>query len=111
MYVESPSAIIVKACLICSSFYACNNIQVLSCGCTYHQFCASLHLESKATHCVNPTCGKPISNDWIIIFGFQHKSLLLKRPKQEKDAILSAPQGAYKAQFHQTISFFPIFFA
>jgi hypothetical protein len=50
----------------------------------YHQFCASLHLESIATHCVNPTCGKPISNDWIVSFGFQHKSLLLKRPKQEK---------------------------
>jgi len=36
MFVEKPSAIIVKACPICLSFYACNNILVLSCGCTYH---------------------------------------------------------------------------
>ncbi len=66
MFVGSPNAIIVKAYPICSSFYACNNIMVLSCGCTYHQFCVSLHLESKATHCVNPACGKLISNDWIV---------------------------------------------
>ncbi len=62
MFVKSHSAIIVKACPICSSFYVCNNVLVLACGCTYHQFCAGLHLESKATHRVNPACGKPISN-------------------------------------------------
>jgi hypothetical protein len=35
MYVRSPNVVIVKTYLICSSFYACNNILVLSCGCTY----------------------------------------------------------------------------
>ncbi len=36
MSIESPSAIIIKTCPICLSFYACNNIMVLSCGCMYH---------------------------------------------------------------------------
>jgi hypothetical protein len=36
MSIKSPSAIIVKACPICSSFYVCNNILVLSYGYTYH---------------------------------------------------------------------------
>jgi hypothetical protein len=45
MSTVSLSVIIVKACPICSSFYVCNNILMLSCGCTYHQFCVGLHLE------------------------------------------------------------------
>jgi hypothetical protein len=36
MSIRNPNAIIVKACPICSSLYACNNILVLSCGFTYH---------------------------------------------------------------------------
>jgi hypothetical protein len=36
MSIESPSAIIIKTCPTCLSFYACNTIMVLSCGCTYH---------------------------------------------------------------------------
>ncbi len=36
MFIKSLSAIIIKACPIFLSFYACNNILVLSCGCTYH---------------------------------------------------------------------------
>jgi hypothetical protein len=70
MFVKSPNAIIVKAYPICSIFYACNKIMMLSYGCTNHQFCAGLHLESKATHYVNPIWGKPISNDWIVSFSF-----------------------------------------
>ncbi len=111
MFVESPNAIIVKSYRICSSFYACNNIHVLFCGYTYHQFCAILHLKSKATHYVNPTCGKPITNEWIVSFGFQEKSLLLKRPKQEKGCNIVSTTRAYKAQFHQIVSFVTICFA
>ncbi len=63
MTIGSSNVILVEACLIYLCFFSCNNILVLSCGYTYHPFCVGLHLESKATHCVNPTCRKPLTND------------------------------------------------
>jgi hypothetical protein len=54
----------------------------------YHHFCVGLHLELKATHCVNPTCKKPLTSDWITSFSFQQKHLLSKKLKQEKGCII-----------------------
>jgi hypothetical protein len=105
MFVGSSCAIIIKACPICSSFYVCNNIMVLSCGYTYHQFCVGLHFESKATHYVNRTCGKPIFNDWIVSYGFQQKSLLLKRPKQEKGCNIVSTTRSIQGSISPNITF------
>jgi hypothetical protein len=63
MTIGSSNVIFVEVCPIYLCFCSCNNVLVLSCGCTYHPFCVGLHLESKATHCVNPTCGKSLTND------------------------------------------------
>ncbi len=44
----------VTPCPIYGLFYACNNILISSCGCTYHHFYMNVHLETKATVCANP---------------------------------------------------------
>jgi len=69
--------------LICGLFYACNNILVSSCGCTYHHFCMGVHLETKATICVNPTYRKILLEEWITSVGFNHINMKFKRPKLE----------------------------
>jgi hypothetical protein len=55
MLAGNSSVLLVEACPICVCFFSYNNILVLSCGYMYHRFYVGLHLESKATHCVNPT--------------------------------------------------------
>jgi len=45
MLVGNSNVILVEACPICSCFFSCNNILVLSCGCMYHPFYEGLHLE------------------------------------------------------------------
>jgi hypothetical protein len=73
----------VTPCPIYGLFYACNNILVSSCGCTYHHFYMNVHLETKATICVNPTSGKILLEQWITSVGFNHKSMKFKSPKVE----------------------------
>jgi hypothetical protein len=70
----------VTPCPIYGLFYACNNIFVSSCERTYHHFCMGVHLETKATICVNPTCGKILLEEWITSVGFNHISMKFKRP-------------------------------
>jgi hypothetical protein len=78
MLAGNTNVIFVEACPICLFFFSCNNILVLSYGCTYHCFCVGLHLESKATHCVNPTCEKPLTSDWITRSSFEQKQFIIK---------------------------------
>jgi len=61
-------------------YYACKNIVVTLCGCTYHLFCMSIHLESKAIVCVGATCGKPLSTNWLSTTGFQQLYMVLSIP-------------------------------
>jgi hypothetical protein len=85
----------VTPCPIYGLFYACNNILVSSCGCTYHHFCMDVHLETKA-FCANPTCGKVLlSKEWITSVGFNHISIKFKRPKLE----MPNPRSIRFAQF------------
>jgi hypothetical protein len=84
MLARNSNVILMEVCPICLCFFSCNNIFVLSCGCMYHPFYEGLHLESKAIHCVNPTCEKPLTSEYITSSSFQQKNLLLKRLKQEK---------------------------
>ncbi len=76
--------LIVTTCPICKLFYSYNNISATSCGCTYHPFCLGDYLETKATHCAKPICGKILLTNWIISFGFKQYNVKLTRPKLEK---------------------------
>jgi len=100
MSVGSFNAIIIKACLICSSFYVCNNILVLSCGYTYHQFCAGLHLKSKATHCGTLLVGSPYLMIGLLVLVFNKRAYCWRGLNKRRDVVLSTPQGVYKAQFN-----------
>jgi hypothetical protein len=64
-------------------YYACRNIVVTLCGCTYHLFCMAIQLESKAIICVGATCGKPLSTNWLSTTRFQQLYMMLKHPKLE----------------------------
>jgi hypothetical protein len=88
----------VTPCLIYGLFYACNNILVSSCGSTYHHFCMGVHLETKVTICVNPTCGKVLSKDWITSVGFNHINMKFKRPKLEMPNLRSIRFGQFDMQ-------------
>jgi hypothetical protein len=57
-FVGKPSTIFVTNCLICTLFYAYNNVVVESYGCTYHLFCLGIHLECKMNVCVAPNYKK-----------------------------------------------------
>jgi len=85
----------VTHCLIYGLFYACNNIFVSSRGCTYHHFGMGVHLETKVTICVNPTCRKVLSEEWITSVGFNHINMKFKRPKLE----MPNPRSRVFAQF------------
>ncbi len=37
----------VNPCPICGLYFACNNLVLTSCGCTYHPFCLIVHVETK----------------------------------------------------------------
>ncbi len=74
----------IKHCPICGFSFACYNLSVTSCGCTYHPFCLAVYLETKFAKCARPSCGKPLSMDWITSFGFKHINLTWRAPKVEK---------------------------
>jgi len=57
--------VFVTNCPIHGFYYACKNIVITSCGCTYHLFCMATHLESKSIVYVGVTCGKPLSTNWL----------------------------------------------
>jgi hypothetical protein len=57
--------VLVTNCPIYGFYYACKNIIIALCGCTYHLFCMAIHLENKATICVGATCGKLLSINWL----------------------------------------------
>jgi hypothetical protein len=62
---KDSQLVLVTNCPICGFYYACKNIVVALCGCTYHLFCMAIHLESKATICVGATCEKLLSTYWL----------------------------------------------
>jgi len=74
----------VTPCLICGLFYACV-ITFLShfMDVPITIFCMGVHLETKANVCVNPTCKKILSKEWITSVGFNHINMKFKRPKLE----------------------------
>jgi hypothetical protein len=41
-------------------------------------------METKSAKCVRPSCGKPLSMDWIASFGFKHINLTWRTLKVEK---------------------------
>jgi hypothetical protein len=73
--------VFVTNCPISGFYYVCKNIVVALCGCTYHLFCMAIHLESKAIICVNATCGKPLSTNWLSTTRFHQLYMVLKQPK------------------------------
>ncbi len=70
MPMGSLSCIIIIANPICKFFKKCNNIFVLSYGCTYRSFCLGLHLEPNATHYVVSTCEKLLLAEWLATSSF-----------------------------------------
>ncbi len=46
-------------------------------------FCMGVHMETKATISVNPTCGKVLLEEWITSVGFNHIDMKFKKPKLE----------------------------
>jgi hypothetical protein len=52
--------VLVTNCLIYGFYYACKNIVVASCGCTYHLFCMVIYMENKTIVWANATYGKPL---------------------------------------------------
>jgi hypothetical protein len=61
--IGDPQLVLVTNCLIYGFYYACKNIVVISCGCTYHLFYMAIYMENKAIVCVIATCGKPLDID------------------------------------------------
>jgi len=100
--IENPKNMLVgqfgnfwAPCLIYGLFYACKNILVSSCGCTYHHFCMGVHMEIKAIVCANPTYGKVLSEEWITSIGFNHIKMKVKRPKLEMPNLRSIRFGQF----------------
>ncbi len=83
MLPRSHGVFFVEACPICGLYFFCNNVIVSSCGCTYHPFYMGLYVETNATHCAKPMCGKLLEYDCITSFGFRQAYFQLKRPKLE----------------------------
>lgn len=71
----------IKHCPICGFFFACYNLSITSCGCTYHRFCLAIYMETKSAKCVRPSCEKPLFMDWITSFEFKHINLTWRTPK------------------------------
>jgi hypothetical protein len=57
--------VFVTNCPIYGFYYACKNIVITSCGCTYDLFCMATHLENKSIVYAGVTCGKPLSTNWL----------------------------------------------
>jgi len=38
--------------------FACYNLSITSCGCTYHPFCLAIYMETKFSKCARPNYGK-----------------------------------------------------
>jgi hypothetical protein len=75
----------VKPCPICGFLYACHNIIISSCECTYHAFCMGSHLENKGVFCANANCKQVLDIQcWMASLGFNHTNMVLKKPKLEK---------------------------
>ncbi len=72
-------------CPICGLFYSYNNHVLYSCGCAYHAFYLTTHLERRINKCANPTCMQSFLEEWLTSFGVNHvNTLQLKRGKLEK---------------------------
>jgi hypothetical protein len=74
----------INDCPIYGFSFTCYNLSITSYGCTYHPFYLVVCMETNSAKCARPSCGKPLSMDWIASFGFKHINLTWRTPKVEK---------------------------
>lgn len=78
--IEIPNTMFIHTLGLATLFPTCP-----ICGCAYHAFCLTTHLERRVNKCANPTCKQSFLEEWLISFGVNHvNTLQLKKEKMEK---------------------------